>query len=180
MTAGILSGPAIEVAIAEGHIEITPYNPKHVNPASYDVTLGRGVRRYTLESTLDAKKDNPTVYEEMADDGFVLQPGFGYLLHTEESIWTDRYVPVLDGKSSIGRLFITIHVTAGFGDSGFRGQYTLETVVVHPVRVYPDMRFGQMRFHTLAGEPRLYEGNYTGAGAMGPVASRSWKQFKDT
>jgi len=89
-------------------------------------------------------------------------------------------VPVIDGKSSIGRLFIAMHITAGYGDTGFNGQYTLEVTAVHPVIVYPGMRFCQMRFHTTVGEVLDYancDSHYTGANAMGPVASQAYKQF---
>ena len=219
MNAGILSGNAIAAAVADGDIQIDPFNRKQLNPASYDVTLGDEVCVYTdqvyveeidvfrgsdyrgneivlLDSiaapsllhgyvpsgngVLDAKKKNPTKTVKMSRDGFLLKPGIGYLLHTAERIKTDVFVPIIDGKSSIGRLFITVHVTAGYGDPGFDGQYTLETVVTHPVIIYPGMRFGQVRFHTMLGVPDLYKehGNYVGSDATGPVPSKSWRQFK--
>jgi len=99
-------------------------------------------------------------------------------MHTAERVFSNRFVPVLDGKSSIGRLGICVHLTAGYGDPGFNGQYTLEVTTVYPVRVYPRMRFCQMRFHMIEGEVQQYTGNYTGGSAMGPVASRCWKQFQ--
>ena len=212
---GILSGKAIEKAVMAGEIEIEPFTPEQLNPASYDLTLGDQVRVYTgpvyaipknefqgqeyhggdlvqcreilcpsalgitlPEETLDSAKDNPTAIVKMSQAGFMLKPGIGYLLHTVERIRTDKFVPIVDGKSSTGRLFICAHVTAGYGDPGFNGQYTLETTVTHPVIVYPGMRFAQMRFHTLVGEPLLYAGNYTGEASRGPVASRSYKQFE--
>jgi dCTP deaminase len=108
-----------------------------------------------------------------------LEPNVGYLMHTIERVHTKKYVPVLDGKSSIGRLFMKVHETAGYGDAGFDGQYTLEVTVVHPLRVYPGMRIAQMRFHTILGEvQKLYAGNYTGEAAKGPVPSRAWRQFR--
>lgn len=82
-----------------------------------------------------------------------LEPRKLYLLHTAERVSTKAFVPVLDGKSSIGRLGICIHLTAGYGDPGFDGQYTLEVTCVIPVRIYAGMRFCQMRFHTMVGEP---------------------------
>jgi dCTP deaminase len=121
--------------------------------------------------------DNPVETFTMDGMGFSLQPGILYLMHTEEVVWTSRYVPVLDGKSSIGRLGIFTHITAGFGDANYRGQYTLEVTVIQPVRVYRGMRFCQMRFHTMEGEVMHYSGNYVGDTAMGAVPSRSWKQF---
>lgn len=198
---GVLSGKAIEEAVAAGRIQVDPYNAKYLNPASYDLTLGDEVRVYTNSITgslwgdgtymhpraqdsfqktiLDSKVANPTTSCKMGPEGFILKPGIGYLMHTHERVVTDSFVPVLDGKSSIGRLFITIHVTAGYGDPGFNGQYTLEVTAVHPVRVYPGMRFCQIRFHTIAGEPVLYKGHYTGQKALGAIPSRSWEQFED-
>jgi dCTP deaminase len=117
-------------------------------------------------------------WEMTEEKGWVLQPGIGYLMHTEECIYTKKYVPVLDGKSSIGRLFVQIHITAGFGDPNYFGQYTLEVVAHHPIRIFPGMRIAQIRFHTIAGHVKnMYEGNYKGASARGAVASRAWKQF---
>jgi len=131
---------------------------------------------------LDAKRE-PRVLSCTIDPktGWVLQPGIGYLMHTKERISTRKYNPILDGKSSIGRLFIQVHATAGFGDPGFDGQYTLEVIVQHPVRVYPGMRFCQIRFHTIAGElSKTYDqvGHYTKAHAQGAIASQAWRQFK--
>lgn len=146
-------------------------------------TVGRrGVNLFLdTEQVLDSKKKlNVWEFEIDPDQGWLLKPGIGYLMHTVERISTMYYVPVLDGKSSIGRLFLTVHVTAGYGDTGFDGQYTLEVVAQYPTIVYPGMRFGQMRFHTLKGEVTDYKmrGNYTGEASMGPVPSMAYKQFK--
>lgn len=134
------------------------------------------------DAPIDSKVDQK-VWEFTIDPqrGWLLKPGIGYLMHTAERVTTDRYIPVLDGKSSIGRLFVTAHVTAGYGDPGFDGQYTLEVVSTHPVIVYPGMRFCQMRFHTTVGEILDYKhrGHYTGKASMGPVPSMTWKQFRD-
>jgi len=177
------------------------------NPASYDLTLGNTIAIYeqvthidlsfsengipgerlfpkvsqvpSKDSCLDVSKPNLVTYYQMTDLGFMLKPGIGYLMHTNERIKTDIYEPVLDGKSSIGRLFMTAHITAGYGDPGFDGQYTLEVTVIHPVIVYPGMRFCQIRFHTIVGEIDGYgkNGNYKGDLASGPIPSRSWKLF---
>lgn len=193
----ILTGPEIERLVDEVKIEIAPYDPSKSNPASFDLTLGvygavyadvvelrdaeddSGLSLYPKDGILDSAKDNPIIRFELPVSGFVLKPGIGYLLHTAETIYAKELVPVLDGKSSIGRLFTKIHETAGFCDPQFKGQITLEVTVVHAVRVYPGMRIGQIRFHTLVGELRPYRGNYVGDLAVGPVASRSWKQFSD-
>jgi dCTP deaminase len=185
----ILTGNAIQQQIDGGHIRITPFDPKQLNPNSYDVRLGRQVRVYGPKNfpghgfasstgvELDAKEENCTTVVDMGEDGLVLKPGIGYLMHTEETIWSDRYVPVIDGKSSIGRLFVWVHVTAGYGDIGFDGQYTLEVACLYPTVLYPGMRIAQVRFHETSGERTTYDGNYTGQTARGAVASASWRQF---
>jgi dCTP deaminase len=177
-----------------------------LNPASYDLTLGPQIAVYDsvvcgdFESSsmgvpgeslhprgfvgkgkvLDSSKKNSVKTFNMDARGFLLQPGIGYLAHTVEKVHTEAFVPVLDGKSSIGRLFAFIHVTAGYGDPGFDGQYTLEVVVIHPLIVYPGMRFCQIRFHTLVGETVSYKqtGSYKGEYAQGPIPSQSWKMFR--
>jgi len=194
MTHGILSGHAIEEAVRTGKIFIEGYNPSRVNPASYDLTLGGKVAIYRqgarfshgpswrlgdaedgvsfepADGILDAHK-GAVVNEYEIDPklGWVLKPGIGYLMHTAERVRTDHFVPVLDGKSTLGRLFVQVHVTAGYGDPGFDGQYTLEVVTTHPVRVYPGMPFCQIRFHTISGKVKLYEGRYRGERALGAV-----------
>ena len=184
-------------------------NGDRLNPASYDLTLGDTVAVYENvvhadfscrdggvpgermlphngpvygggRHWLDAAKENPVIYHKMTDAGFLLLPGIGYLMHTVERVKTDLYVPIIDGKSSMGRLFVTAHVTAGYGDPGFDGQYTLEVVATHPTVIYPAMRFCQMRFHTIVGEVDSYKGkgSYEGSLAKGPVPSQSWKMFR--
>jgi len=195
---GILSDSAIKQAIEAGNIKIEGWNEAHLNPTSYDLTLGEEVTIYNYfvsavpsmgSSTstfihedrlpLDVRHEPKTTsFRIDKDRGVVLRPGIGYLMHTEEAIWTDKYVPIVDGKSSTGRLFMQIHCTAGYGDPGFNGQYTLEVSVVHPLQVYPGMRIAQIRFHTIAGVvEKPYAGNYTGQAARGAVPSRAWKQF---
>jgi len=189
---GILTGPAIVEAVQKGKIFIEGFDPNHVNPASYDLTLGDSVAVYNnvvhwseagndgrwmlpyADNTLDASVPNDIkTFKIDPEIGWVLKPGIGYLMHTKERVRTDHYVPVLDGKSTIGRLFIQVHVTAGYGDPGFDGQYTLEVVVTHPIRVFPGMRFCQIRFHTAHGRIKLYEGRYRGDRALGAVPAET-------
>lgn len=207
--AGVLSGISIQQELKMGRIRIDPLNPQNFNPASYDLTLGAGVlvyrdlvevepvqpkkvfgshlspRRGTYTgdypTSLDAAKDNPTIPLEMSKEGFLIKPGIGYLMHTEERVWTDTFIPVLDGKSSIGRLFVKVHETAGYGDAGFDGQYTLEVTAMHPVILYPGMAICQIRFHTIVGKPEMYQkrGHYTGDKARGPIPSQSFLQIKE-
>jgi len=208
-TGGILTGNAIREAVASGDIVIDPWNPTHlhdedrINPASYDLYLGDQVAVYehatwvgkyppgpvdgqqvhaVRDCVLDVREPQPVrTFFINPETGWVLKPGIGYLMHTHERILTKKYVPVLDGKSSVGRLFITAHVTAGYGDAGFDGQYTLEVVALaHGVRVFPNMLFCQMRFHTQVGAPMEYgkKGNYVGMAAKGPVPSMIHKSFR--
>ncbi len=137
-------------------------------------------RTFTPNGFLDAAIDNETLTHELEPgEAFFLWPGIGYLMHTEETVWTDMFVPVVDGKSSVGRLFAAAHVTAGYGEANFNGQYTLEVIVTQPLVVYAGMRFCQIRFHTISGLADQYNGNYVGKDAMGPVASKTWKQIQD-
>ena len=176
----ILSGPMIQHEYLQGNIEIDPFDPEQINPASYDLTLGDQVLCYDFPLVHDAK-DEPTKFRHarIGPEGFVVHPRRGYLMHTIERVKTDKHVPVIDGKSSIARLFLQIHITAGFGDVGYDGQYTLE-VVTHEasIRLYAGMRIAQIRFHAMLGEPMKYAGNYQGKAAMGPVPSALWKQFR--
>jgi dCTP deaminase len=143
-----------------------PRDGRHLSGAAFDA------------GPLDAKVENPVRSYVIGDDGWVLMPGVLYLMHTRETIGSSKYVGVADGKSSLARLGIVCHQTAGYVDPGFVGQITLEVTVVHPVRVYAGMLFCQVRFHEVSGECVQYEGNYVGEHSRGPVASRSFRQFK--
>lgn len=201
----ILAGTRIAEEVQAGRIKIDPFNPKQLNPASYDLTLGTQVKVYrnwvdncgedlhktreqadgrhlfAKDTTLDTKAKLETYdFEINPEVGWVLKPRIGYLMHTREIIHTDHYVPVLDGKSSVGRLFIKVHETAGYFDPGFSGQGTLEVTSMHQVRVYPGMRICQIRFHKMEGDPVLYSkvGHYRGDLARGAVPSRLHESFK--
>jgi dCTP deaminase len=176
----ILTGPEIARRIANGLIRIDPFDESLLNPASIDLRLGPTVFTYDAEngkpergSYLDARKTNRGSTVRLDDDASVdLEPGRLYLMHTLERVWAKRDVPIVDGKSSLGRLGVSVHQTAGYGDPGFDGQYTLEVTVVHPTRLYVGMRVAQMRFHETVGEVVQYSGRYVGDDALGPVPSK--------
>ncbi len=200
----ILSGPEILRHIESGDIEVDPFVPEHLNPVSLDLRLGSkgAVYEAAVQAELRPKgnpedgrhfvprpgggismaRENAVLHFDIGDEGWVLKPGILYLMHTHERVCAKKHVPILDGKSSIGRLGIKIHETAGFGDPGFDGQYTLEVTVVQPVRVFAGSRFCQIRFHEVQGELRSYKdyrSNYaTVEHSRGPVPSRSWKMFE--
>ncbi len=138
------------------NIIIDPFDTKCVGPNSVDIHLDNKLYIYT-EDVLDAKKDNPVQEIIIPDEGFVLQPGQLYLGRTVEYTETMKLFPKIDGRSSIGRLGILIHLTAGFGDTGYCGTWTLEIVAIKPIRIYPGMRIGQMYFEKVQGKLTNYQ-----------------------
>ena len=168
---GMLTGSKILEEIEAGHIRITPFDKTKVNPNSYNLTLNNTLLVYS-DKVIDFKKNNPTNKIIIPESGLVLKPNTLYIGRTNERCWTDRYIPQLDGRSSIGRLGITIHVTAGYGDIGWDGTWTLEIMAIHPVRIYPNIEFCQISYHTPYGLTNIqYEGRYQGQ--IDPTASRS-------
>lgn len=180
----VLTDTDILKAIEAGNILIEPFDRKLLGSNSYDVTLGKDLATYkftTNQFELDAKKDNPIHRFEIPEEGFVLQPGILYLGVTEQYTKSMVHVPDIDGKSSTGRLGISIHITAGVGDVGFIGHWTLEITVVHPVRVYAGMPIGQLRFIQTLGNvsvPYYMKENakYNKQPAL-PMPSQMWKNF---
>lgn len=179
----ILTGGAIRRAYMLGDLDISPWNDSQLNPNSYNLRLGKTIMVYNLEyckdGVLDMAKEAGTIIFTIPPEGLVLHPEVLYLGHTEESIHSDKYVPILDGRSSIGRLGLCVHSTAGYGDLGFRGTFTLELSVVQPVRVYAGVEICQIRFQTVVpqepgAEPVLYAGKYNGQ--TGPRKSGIWKE----
>ncbi|MCL2755755.1 MAG: dCTP deaminase [Firmicutes bacterium] len=159
----ILSGIEIKKQYEQGNIFITDFDEKNLGPNSYDLTLHDELLVYT-DKVLDMKQPNATKRIKIPAEGLVLEPGILYLGRTTEWTTSKKHAPMLEGRSSIGRLGIFIHVTAGFGDVGYDGTWTLEIQVIHPIRVYPGVRIGQIYFHTVEGEfiPYGETGNNSG------------------
>ena len=147
----ILSDKRILEAVANGEIVIEPYRPECLGTNSYDVHLGKYLATY-VDRELDARKHNKIVHFEIPEEGFLLQTGTLYLGVTEEYTETHAHVPFLEGKSSTGRLGIDIHATAGKGDVGFCGHWTLEISVKQPVKIYKGMPIGQLIYFPVDGE----------------------------
>jgi dCTP deaminase len=147
----ILSDSAVLDAIENGSIKIEPFNRDRLGSNSYDVSLSKHLAIYE-QDVLDAKKHNTLKHFEIPKSGFVMQPGELYLGSTIEYTETHKHLPILDGKSSVGRLGIDIHATAGIGDVGFKGYWTLELSVTKPVRVYAGMPIGQIIYYQVKGE----------------------------
>lgn len=155
-------------------IVIEPFNFDQLGPNSYDVKLGNTLKVYT-EFPLDPKKENKTENIIIPKEGLVLQPGKLYLGHTIEKIGSKYFIPMYEGRSSMARLGIESHLSAGFGDIGFINQWTLEIVVVHPIIVYPEMKIGQIYFHKINPDVNQEENQYKGKYSKqeGPTESKS-------
>ena len=147
----ILSDTKIREALRDGAIVIQPYRPECLGTNSYDVHLGPYLSVYRAPA-LDARRANPVREFRIPPEGFVLIPGQLYLGVTEEYTETHGFVPFLEGKSSVGRLGIDIHSTAGKGDEGFCNYWTLEMSVKLPVRIYGGMPVGQLIYFEISGK----------------------------
>ena len=157
-------------------IIITPFDEKRINPNSYNLSLADELLVYEQDE-LDMKKPNPTKQIVIPEEGLLLEPNRLYLGRTNEFTKTDRYVPMLEGRSSTGRLRLFIHVTAGFGDIGCAGYWTLEIFCVQPVRIYPNVEICQIYYHDIDGEYDLYSsGKYQNN--SGIQASLMYKDFE--
>jgi dCTP deaminase len=152
----ILSGRRIRESLGKGII-IDPYNPEQLNPNSYNLRLHDELVVYDAP-VLDMRAENPVSRLTIPEEGLELEPNRLYLGRTLEYTATEGFVPMLEGRSSIGRLGLFVHITAGFGDVGFRGYWTLEIFCVQPIRVYPGVQICQIFYHTIDGEYDSYEG----------------------
>jgi dCTP deaminase len=168
----ILTGPEIRCRVANGEIVIDNFNEQQLNPNSYNLRLGHTLATYTGK-VLDSRDVNPVTTSVLGPGGVVLQPGTLYLGHTMERTATPTLVPMLEGRSSLARLGLSVHQTGGVGDVGFDGQWVLEIACIHPVRIYPGMQICQILFFCPVGDKIAYKGRYQGQ--RGPVPSRLWQ-----
>ena len=192
----ILSGKEILKEMDNGNIKIEPFNIKQLNPNSYNLRLSdelliydvpryeqsidfddkfRLIHHYPVKP-LDMRKDNPTKKIEIPEEGYTLYPGILYLAKTVEFTETHNFVPCVEGRSSIGRLGINIHITAGLGSVGFAGHFVLEISVVQPVTIYPNSEICQIFYHEIKGEIEEYNGKYQNQTST--IASRIYEECK--
>jgi len=136
----ILSGLEIKKQVENKNIIIEPFNEECINPNSYNLRLHNELLVYE-DHVLDMKLPNKTKKIIIPEEGLILEPGKLYLGRTVEYTKTDKFVPMLEGRSSIGRLGLFIHVTAGFGDIGFSGFWTLEIHCIQPVKIYIESEY---------------------------------------
>jgi dCTP deaminase len=151
----IISGSEIHARLGKD-IVIDPFDPAQLNPNSYNLRLHNELLVYE-EIVLDMRRPSRHRRHEIPPDGFVLNPGQLYLGRTVERTETHNLVPMLEGRSSVGRLGLFVHVTAGFGDVGFCGYWTLEMYAVQPIRIYPGVEIAQIFYHTLEGAVEEYK-----------------------
>ncbi len=171
----ILSGLEIERRLG-ADIVIDPYERKLLNPNSYNLRLSDELLVYKNRE-LDMAKPNDYERSQIPPEGLLLEPGRLYLGRTLEFTATENLVPMLEGRSSVGRLGLFIHVTAGFGDVGFRGFWTLEILCVQPVRIYAGVEICQIFYHTLEGAYENYKsGKYQNNQGIQP--SLLYKDFE--
>jgi len=184
-----LTRSAIKEALEKEELHISPFIEKNLSPNSYDVCLSNKLLTYDYSEKgyLDLKADNPVREITIPEEGFILQPNTLYIGSSVETATSHRYIPMFEGRSSIGRLGINTHITAGFGDLGWgykmeNGKpeclyptWTLEICVVHPVKVYPFIRIGQVYFVEPKGDIELYSGKYSAQ--KSPQPSRAWMDF---
>jgi dCTP deaminase len=186
----VLSDRTIRRLLRDGRIAIEPFDEGLVQPSSVDIRVDRFFRvfRNSRYPYIDVKTQQEDLTEvvEAGDDAFILHPGEFVLGSTLERITLpDDIVGRLDGKSSLGRLGLLIHSTAGFIDPGWDGHVTLElsNVANLPITIYPEMKIGQLSFVQLS-EPaeRPYGAEGVGSkyqGQRGPTPSRYWQNFVD-
>jgi len=171
----ILSGKEIKKRLGTDLL-IDPFDESRLNSNSYNLRLHNRMLSYT-STTLDMKSDNPTREIIIPQDGMRLQPGRLYLGRTVEYTETHNAVPMLEGRSSVGRLGLFVHVTAGFGDVGFKGYWTLEIFCVQPILIYPNVEICQIYYHEISEDHEEYTSDkYQGNSAI--QASMMYKDFQ--
>lgn len=200
----MLTGAEILKRVKAGDIRISDFDAKRLNPNSYNLRISNKIAHYRMFEIItpkfiddgsscygyyiartsfieygpcefiDSKEENEIVEEEIPEDGYILYPGVLYLGSTIESTWAKDLIPAIDGRSSTGRLGIEIHRTAGFGDIGFEGTWTLEITAVHPVKIYPGQELCQIYFEKPDGDTSItYKGRYQNQDGI--VASRMYQ-----
>lgn len=188
----MLTGDEIRRLHNDGEIIITDFDEKRLNPNSYNLRLGNKLKIYKMQyyrghkidydhnldlhdaiPYIDPSKENPTITIDIPETGIVLEPGVFYLGTTMERTWAKNLIPQIDGRSSFARYSLEVHRTAGFGDIGFDGTWTLEIQVLIPVLVKPGMEICQISFERPDGETNIqYNGKYQHQ--SGIVESRSY------
>jgi dCTP deaminase len=188
----LLSDRDIRAELDSGRVRLDPYEPAMIQPSSIDVRLDKFFRlfdnhRYAVIDPGEEQPDLTHFVEVPTGEAFVLHPGEFVLGSTYEQVTLpDDVAARLEGKSSLGRLGLLTHSTAGFVDPGFTGHVTLElsNVATLPIKLWPGMKVGQLCFFRLSSPAEQpYGSGASGSryqGQRGPTASRSWQNFHRT
>ena len=188
----LLSDRDIRAELDSGRVQLDPYEPEMIQPSSVDVRLDRFFRLFDNHkyAVIDPAQEQPeltTLVEMPAGEPFILHPGEFVLAATYEVVTLPNDIAArLEGKSSLGRLGLLTHSTAGFIDPGFSGHVTLElsNVATLPITLWPGMKIGQLCFFRLSSAAEFpygsekYGSRYQGQ--RGPTASRSFQNFHRT
>lgn len=173
----MLSGEEIIRQMEEGNIVIKPFDEKSVGANSYYLHLGKELVVYE-EDVLECKKPNKTRTIEIPEEGYVIRPGELYLARTAEYTETFKHVPLLNGRFSLASLGVSIHITAGFGDNGFKGTWTLEIFCIKPVRIYAGMTVCHICYFPIVGDDSIkYTGKYLNQ--VEATSSKMYAEFDD-
>ena len=185
----LLSDRDISAQIDAGRVRLDPFDPGLVQPSSVDVRLDRYLRlfdnhKYPFIDPAAEQPDLTRLVEVDAGEPFILHPGEFVLASTLEQVsLPDDVAARVEGKSSLGRLGLLTHATAGFVDPGFTGHITLElsNVATLPIKLWPGMKIGQLCFFQLSSAAEHPYGSARRGshyqGQRGPTASRSWENF---
>lgn len=148
----------------QGNIIIEPWSEERLNPNSYNLELHSDIILYGPDDILDIKVENPGHKATLPEEGFLLQPGWLLLGRTVEYTETHNLIPCIEGRSSTARCGLTIHNSAGFGDIGYCGTWTLEMSANVPIKIYPHIQVCQLSYYVPIGKiDRTYKGKYQNA-----------------
>ncbi len=173
----MLSGEEILKEVENGNIIIEPFNKERINPNSYNMTLSDELLVYT-EDVLDVAKENSYKKIKIPKEGYILAPNTLYLAKTNEYTASDKYVAQLSGRSSIGRIGLSVHISGGFGEIGFKGNWTLNITCIRPTMIKPNMEICQIWFYPLIGNKvKTYDGKYQDTKTLAP--SKSYIDFEE-
>lgn len=164
--------------IRNGGIKIDPFDENNLGPNSYDLTLSNRFLYYPTEIEFDLKRHTSPLKGTIPDCGIVFKPGELYLGCTNEYTESLDCIPLIEGRSSLARLGISVHQTGGFGDIGFCGNWTLEITVVKPVRIYRSVKFAQICWFEPTGKiDKKYQGKYQESKSNMAIKSRIHYEF---
>ena len=169
----MLTGPEIKKRLGKDII-IEPYNEKHLNPNSYNVTLDNELFVYD-EEIIDLKKEYKTKKIIIPEEGLVLEPNKLYVGRTVEYTETYNLVPMIDGRSGLGRIGLFTNTSAGFGDVGYKGKWSLQLSCIHPIKIYPGIKIAQIYYQEITGDVTEYNGKYQNTNDV--TSSKHYKEL---